>query len=217
MAQPLRPLEDTGKPRTGKNTGGIRQKYFLDEPGRRLMQARYDGKTETITELAERLCVPRGIVKKWGRQLGLARQHWTREETAFLERHLSHMSLADIAKRLGRTVVAVRLKAKRVGVNKCGQEGYTMRGLCMGLGCNHHTVLKWLDKGWIKGTHRHTERAERDVWYFSDAAIRRFVMQHPQEVDQRRFDWLWVLDILTGGLGELGAMKGESEQEGGAA
>jgi hypothetical protein len=220
MVQPLRPFEDTGKPRTGSNAGGVRQKYVLDEPGRRLILARYDGKSETISELAERLAVPRWVVKKWGCELGLARQReprWTTEDEEYLRRNLHRSSLGDIAKKLGRTKVAVKLKAKRLGVNKCEQVGYTMRGLCMGLGCDHKQVERWLERGWLKGTHRHTERATRDVWYFSDAAIRRFVMQHPQEVDQRRFDWLWVVDVLTGGLGELGTMYGESEQEGGAA
>jgi hypothetical protein len=218
MTQPLRPLEDIGKARTGSNAGP--QKYVLDEPGRRLLLARYDGKSETIDELAKRLAVPRTIVKYWAREIGLARRkepRWTPEDEAYLECNLHRSSLADIAKKLGRTKTAVKLKAKRIGVNKCGQAGYTMRGLCMGLGCDHKQVERWLERGWIKGTRRHTERAQHDVWYFSDAAIRRFVMQHPQEVDQRRFDWLWVVDILTGGLGELGTMYGESEQQGGAA
>lgn len=223
MVQPLRPLEDTGKPRTGSNAGGIRQKYFLDEPGRRLILARYDGKPETITELAERLAVPRWTVKKWGRELGLARQReprWTSEDEEYLRRNLHRSSLGDIAKKLGRTKVSVKLKAKRLGVNKCEQEGYTMRGLCLGLGCDHKQVERWLDKGWIKGRRRHTERTSQqggDVWYFSDDAIRKFITHHPREVDQRRFDWLWVLDILTGGLGELDTGYGESEPAGGAA
>lgn len=218
MVQPLRPLEDIGKPRTGSNAG--QQKYILDEPGRRLLLARYDGKSETIDELAKRLAVPRTIVKYWAREIGLARRkepRWTPEDEAYLEQNLHKSSIDAIAKRLGRTKTAVKLKAKRLGVNKCGQQGYTMRGLCLGLGCSHHTVLKWLEKGWIKGRHRHTERADHDVWCFSDDAIRKFILQHPNEIDQRRFDWLWVVDVLAGGLGELGTMYGESEQEGGAA
>lgn len=218
MAQPLRPIEDIGKPRTGSNAGP--QKYFLDEPGRRLLLARYDGKSDTITELAKRLAVPRDAVQYWAREMGLTRQRgprWTPEDEDYLRRNLHRSSLGAIAKKLGRTQTAVKLKAKRLGVNKCGQEGYTMRGLCMGLGCSHHTVLKWLEKGWIKGRHRHTERANHDVWCFSDDAIRKFVKQHPQEVDPRRADWLWLVDILTGGLGELDTEYGESEQTGGAA
>lgn len=217
MAQPLREIEDAGKPRTGSSAGGIRQKYFLDEPGRRMLLARYDGKTKTITELAERLAVPRWVVKKWGCQLGLARQRepvWTQDEIAFLERNLHHMSLVRIAKQLGRTKTAVHLKAKRLSINKTQQEGYTMRGLCLGLGCDHKQVDRWLAKGWLKGRRRETERTEAqggDVWYFSDAAIRELVRKHPEEIDPRRAVWLWLVDLLVGGLGELPGHRGESE------
>lgn len=216
MAQPLMALDQIGSKRTGSNAGGIRQKYFLDEPGRHLIRAKYDGRTETIDELAMRLNVPRWTVKKWGRELGLARQReprWTQEDEDYLRRNLHRSSLGDIARKLKRTKTAVKLKAKRLSVNKTLQEGYTMRGLCLGLGCDHKQVERWLANGWLKGRHRHTERTQvqGDVWYFSDEAIRKFILHHPREIDQRRFDWLWVLDILAGGLGELDTEYGERE------
>lgn len=86
-----------------------------------------------------------------------------------------------------------------------------MRGLCLGLGCDHHTVERWLQKGWLKGTKRHTERT-RDMWYFTDQSIRDFVRKHPNEIDPRRADWLWLVDVLVGGLGELSAERGERDE-----
>lgn len=210
MTQPLRPLEQVGSKRSGKNAGGIRQKYFLDEPGRRLLLARYDGKPETIDELVRRLNVPRWTVRKWAGELGLTRKReprWTPEDEVYLERNLHCKSLAALAVYLGRTKVSVRLKAKRLGINKCYQEGYTMRGLCQGLGCDHKQVERWLERGWLKGRRRQTERTHApDVWYFSDDAIRKFIIAHPQEVDPRRFDWLWVVDVLCN-IGELSSSK----------
>ena len=145
--------------------------------------------------------------------MGLANQKeppWSEEEVQYLEKYLHRMSLADIAKRLGRTKVAVQLKAKRLGLNKCHQEGYTMRGLCLGLGCDHHKVEKWLAKGWINGTRRKTERKAvqgGDVWLFTNSAIRKLVRYHPEEIDLRRVDKYWFLDVIMGGydgIGELG-------------
>ncbi len=209
MVQPLMAIEQIGIKRTGIHSGGRPQKYVLNEQGRRLILAKYDGSSETIDELMHYFPgYPRHVIRKWGSDLGLARQkepRWTEEDEAYVERNLHRKSIADIAKHLGRTQTAVKLKAKRIGVNKCGQEGYTMRGLCMGLGCNHHAVARWLERGWIKGRRRQTERPDRDVWLFTDQDIRQFVKQHPQEIDPRRADWLWLVDVLVGGIG-LGAL-----------
>jgi hypothetical protein len=215
MVQPLMPLDQIGSKRTGSNAGGLRQKYFLDEPGRRLILAKYDGRTEVIDELAERLKVPRWVVMRWARGLGLTRRKeppWTQEEMNYLERYLHKTSIASIAKHLGRTQTAVQAKAKRLGASKT-QEGYTMSGLCLGLGCDEKTVKKWIERGWLRGQRRKTERTEGqgDIWYFSDAAIRELVRKHPEEIDPRRADWLWLVDVLLGGLGPLPGDKGESE------
>lgn len=209
MVQELTPFEKIGARR---RSGGIPQKYILDEPGRRLLLAKYDGRSETIDELAQLLCVPRWKVMRWGRDLGLARQsepRWSAEDIAYLERHLHKKSLASIAKTLGRTQTAVRLKVKKLGVNKCLQEGYTMSALCLAFGCDHHKIKKWIEAGWLKGHRRQTQRLQvqgGDVWLFYDQDIRKLIVDHPQEIDPRRADWLWLVDVLVGGANGLGAL-----------
>jgi hypothetical protein len=201
MAQALMTFEEVGSRRRGSHRGGIHQHYVLDEPGRRLLLARYDGTTATLDDLmrthfgARR--IPRWKVRHWAQQLGLARQKeppWTMQEIAYLEQSLHRLRLAEIARHLGRTTIAMQLKAKRLGLRKTS-EGYTMRGLCLGLGVDHHTVSRWIEAGWLKGTRRHSER-ERDLWYFADQDIRAFVRAHPAEIDPRRVDWLWLVDVL---------------------
>lgn len=216
-------FEQVGQKRSGSHHGGLPQKYVLDERGRRLMLDVYDGTTEKIDWLAYQLHVPRGRVKKWASELGLTWQArnppWTPEDEKYLERNLHKQSVADIAKNLGRTKTAVKLKAKRLGINKTLQEGYTMRSLCLGLGCDHHKVERWLEKGWLKGRRRGTERVERqggDVWLFTNAALRRFIADHPNEIDPRRADWLWLVDVLLGGdnygIGSLDTSQNRSEE-----
>lgn len=202
MGQSLVPLEEIGKKRTAGHGGGVQQKYVLDERGRHLLLELYDGTSERITELERLLRVPRWKVRRWASDLNLVRRQrhreWTHEELAYLEKHLHHHSLSHIAKHLDRTTVAIRVKAKRLGVNKCGQEGYTMRGVCEALGCDHHKVERWIKAGWIEGTRRKTERSQADVWLFTDEQIRKLLLLHPLEVDPRRFDWLFVHSLLTG-------------------
>jgi hypothetical protein len=219
MVQPLMPVEATGTRRTGIHRGGRRQIYVLDDVGRRLLIEQYDGKTETIDHLMRTHFTPRGIprsrVKAWACQLGLARQkepRWTNKDLAYIERHLHKKSLGVIAKHLKRTKIAVQLKAKQLGVSKT-QEGYTMRGLMMGLGVtNHRRIELWIKQGWIRASRRQTENSACDYWYFSDAGIRDFIKNHPEEVDPRRADWLWLVDVLLGGDMGIGSLTSGYEQ-----
>lgn len=142
--------------------------------------------------------VPRWVVKRWAQKLGLARQKeppWTDSEMEYLQKWLHRISIAKIAKHLGRTQTAVKLKAKRLGLRK-SDDGYTLRALCQGLGCDHHKVEQWVGLGWLKGNRRETERTH-DMWHFNDADIRNFIFNHPLEIDPRRADWLWLVAILS--------------------
>lgn len=202
MTQPLMTFEKVGSKRAGSHRGGIRQKYVISDAQRRILLERYDGKTETIDELMRYFPgVPRWCVRKWARDLGLARakeRFWSQEDIEYLEKNLHKKSLGAIAKHLGRTKTAVKLKAKRLSINKTN-EGYTMRGLMLGLGMtNHHRVQYWMEQG-------------GDIWLFTDIAIRNLVKNHPEEIDPRRADWLWLVDVLVGGLGALGGHTDKSE------
>lgn len=191
----------------GKRGVDIKQKYFLDEPGKRLLIETYDGHPKTIDELVERLCAPRWKIHKWAKQLGLTRSYdprWSKEDEIYLEANLHRMNVKTIAKRLGRTEVAVRQKAALLGITKFS-EGYTLRGLAQALGCDQRAIKRWMEKGWIKGSRRQTEREQGDIWYFSDAAVRNFIKQHPDAIDHRKAAWPWLADVLTGGIGELGS------------
>lgn len=182
--------------------GGIQQRYTLDDPGRALLLARYDGKTETITELADRFGVPRHVVRKWGAQLGLARVKeppWSTSEVTYLEHWLHRRSIKWIAQHLNRSQTAVRLKAKRQGLAKSAQ-GYTLGRLCVALGVDHHKVHRWIAAGWLGGVRRESDRTPQqggDLWFFRDRDIRAFVTAHPLEVDPRRVEWVWLVSVLT--------------------
>lgn len=192
------------KKQVGRPKGG--KKYFLTDQQRRMILNEYIGTQENITDLMYRLGAPRWRVVRWAQELGLCRRgvkapYWTEEEERYLESHLHRQKIGIIAKHLGRTETAVKLKAKRLGVNKKG-EGYTARGLGLGLGCDSHKIIKWVEKGWLKAARRGTD-CVFDYWLFLDQDIRDFLIAHPLEIDQRRMDWLWVIDILSNGLGSL--------------
>lgn len=182
----------------------MRRKYMLDEPGLQLLRAKYDGSSAAIDELARRFHMPRHAIKKFALKYGLTRHKdppWTRGEMEYLETHLHKMPYRAIAEHLSRTETAIKLKAKRLGIRKSG-EGYTLRALLTGLGeTDHHKVKRWVKAGWLKAARRESDRTDRqggDMWLFTENAIRLFVRDYPQEIDQRKVDWPWLVEILVG-------------------
>lgn len=55
----------------------------------------------------------------------------------------------------------------------------------------------------LKASTRGTARGERqigDIYLIRERDVRRFVLEHPSEIDLRKVDQLWFLDRLTNGL-----------------
>jgi transcriptional regulator with XRE-family HTH domain len=162
------------------------------------------------------LGVPRYTIHQWASQLKLSRRKarpWTTGDLIYLEANLHQMSYEQLAQKLERTEAAVYLKAQGLGLNK-SHEGYTLRGLAAAFGVSVDTVKRWIDKGWLKGKRRQSRREQvGDIWYFSDAAVKDFVRRHPEAVDPAKADWLWLVDVLCGGIGELGNSRVLREEE----
>lgn len=174
----------------------------------RILQERYDSQTGTISDLQRQFGIPRFMVTHWAAQLGLTRLKeppWTPEEMAYLESNIHHAAVITIAHRLHRSVCAVKLKAKRLGLTKSG-EGYTLRQVCEGLGEDHHKVTRWVEVGALKASRRHTLR-EHDMWLFTDENLRTFIRRCPMEINLRRVDQLWFMGLLVG----ASSPNGESE------
>ena len=175
------------------------KKYQFDNNTDTLIRDRYDSHTETIDELARSLGLPRWTVKKRAQALGLAHtkeKPWSQDEVAYLEDNMHRLSLSSLAKRLGRTVTAVALKSKRLGIRK-SDEGYTARSLAEAFGVDSHKVARWVALGLIRASRRKSG-ASRDMYFISDQEVKRFICTHPMEFDIRRVDQLWFVDVLVG-------------------
>lgn len=53
-------------------------------------------------------------------------------------------------------------------------------------------------KGWLKSLGRGVDRPQGDYRFFTDEALRRFVRKHPDQIDLRRVEKLWFIDLLAG-------------------
>ena len=169
----------------------------------------YDPKMEgRARDIAAALGVPKWVVNKRAGVLGLSRPKdvpWSPSDIACLEANFHRLAIKQIAKELGRTVTAVRLKAKRLGYRKNG-EGYNLHSLSQALGVDHHWVRDRIRAGLITARTRETERTVQqggDSYLITDQEVLRFIREHTFEVDLRKVDQLWFLDLVHEALNSI--------------
>jgi transposase-like protein len=79
---------------------------------------------------------------------------WKQEELELLTKYWGKKPLSYIAKKLGRTEVSVKLKAKRSGLSGpySYADGFAINQLARILNTDGHTVKRWITKGLLKAT-----------------------------------------------------------------
>jgi len=179
------------------------KKWFWNDIADGLLHRLYDptvrGRSQ---EIAARLKVPRWAVNRRAAALGLSRpkdRPWSAKDEAYLEANFHHISVKALARRFGRSTTAIRLKAKRLGLRKY-DECYTACSLAQALGVDPHWVLARIRSGRLRASHRQTERKPEqggDSWLITDEAIIDFVRDHPYEIDLRKVDNIWFMDLLA--------------------
>jgi hypothetical protein len=162
-----------------------------------------------LRKLADQVGIPHWALKKRARELGLARtkeKPWSEPELAILARY-AWMSDERIRLKLkaagyARTVTGIHLKLKRMRF-KCDPNIYSGKGLAQALGIDSHVVTRWIKSGHLKAQFRGTARSEQqggDIYLIREKDVRRFILEHPTEIDLRKVDQLWFLDLITNGF-----------------
>lgn len=163
---------------------------------------------KAITICAQKLHLPKWMVTRRGADLGLARVKeplWSDAEVAVLERwgHLTDGAIQRRLKAAGfqRSINGIHLKLKRLRI-KQNLDGYSATALAATFGVDGHKILYWINRKMLKASRRGTERTERqggDTYWITHRAVRDFVLQCPDEVDLRKVDKWWFLDLVTAG------------------
>ena len=164
-----------------------------------------------VRDLAKRLGLPRWKVSKFAAQEGLVgvqrkEPPWSERELHILEQG-AHLCAAVLRRRLlaggfRRTETGIVLKRRRMRFlqNLRGQSATTL-ALCFGVDAK--TVIRYIDKGYLRASKRGTARTLQqggDEWFIKDAAIKEFVQAYPEYVDFRKVDKIWFIDLLAGSL-----------------
>jgi hypothetical protein len=196
----------------GKHQG--RRKYVFSEQLDHLIRAIYldrpGAKTRPgIRVLAKRVGIPHWALKKRARELGLARtkeKPWSEPELEILGRYawMSDERIRLKLKAAGytRSATGIHLKLRRMKF-KHDPGFYSANGLAQALGIDSHAVSRWIRSGHLKAKLRGTARGEKqngDIYLIREKDVRRFILEHPTEIDLRKVDQLWFLDLITNGL-----------------
>ncbi len=179
-----------------------KKKWFWNDISDGLLKRMYDPTVPGRSQLlADRLGAPRWAVNRRAAALGLSRpkeRPWSPDEEAYLESNFHHVSVMALARRFGRSPTAVRLKAKRLGLRKY-DECYTACSLAEALGVDPHWVLGRIRSGKLRASHRQTERTPEqggDSWLITDDAVMDLIRDHPYDVDLRKVDSVWFMDLI---------------------
>ena len=191
------------------------RKYFWTSENDAFIRRHYNPNVRgRARDIAAALGVPKWAVNKRAGVLGLSRPKdvpWSPSDIAYLEANFHRLAIKRIAKELGRTVTAVKLKAKRLGYRKNG-EGYNVHSLSQALGVDPHWVSDRIRDGKINAGTRSTERTPQqggDSYLITDQEVLRFVRKHTLEIDLGKVDRLWFLDLVHEALNSNNGKKGQ--------
>lgn len=162
-----------------------------------------------VAALARRFGYPRWTITRYAIQQGwTARQkgepHWSEKELKLLKGSARH-SPEVISRKLkeqgfSRSVTAIVMKRKRMRFLQ-NLNGHSAISVAMCLGVDSHFVLRAIRRGKLYATKRGTNRTERqggDAWWIKDKDIRDYVVNHLPQIDIRKVDKYWFVDLLVG-------------------
>ena len=214
QSRPACPATVSASSNDSRVTVANRRKYVFTDQIDQLIREIYlnhrDAKTRPgIRQLAKKVGMPHWALKKRARELGLARTKelpWSEPELEVLARN-AWMSDERIRLKLraagyARTVTGIHLKLKRMKFKHDGSF-YSASGLSQALGIDSHAVTRWIKSGHLRAKFRGTARTEQqngDIYLIHEKDVRRFILEHPTDIDLRKVDQLWFLDLITNGL-----------------
>jgi len=188
-----------------------RAKYIITESMHTEIKKMYQTKTGSgeVRTLAEKWDIPRWKISRYAIQQGFTPlQHkepnWSEEEIKILERNV-HLTPEVIQRKLKakgfkRSVIGIVLKRKRLHLlRSLNGQSATQLAICFGV--DIHFVTRAIKLGKLKASMRHTKRTIRnggDIYYIKDKHIRNYIINNVHEIDFRKIDKYWVVDILAG-------------------
>lgn len=187
----------------------------------------FDGrKRGEVTDLAERLGVPRWWLSQRARKLGLTIPHkkeppWTKVEDALMAKVPLHDPdrCAKVFREHGfnRSPSAIMVHAKRTGLSRRFSEGLSATQAAGILGVNPKTLSSWCVSGELRASRRDDRRLPQQGgsrWIVKPVDLRQFVIDNLGRMDFRKVDKFALVRLLiTEGQQRSGRSAGWSAAE----
>lgn len=166
------------------------------------------GNRRAVPALQLKLGWPKHAISQRAKAMGLARtkeKPWTDAEEQLLERWVG-FSLGCIARKFrqrgyARSETAINLKVKRLHL-RATADRWTQSAIAKALGVDPHVVTRWVKAGRMlaeaKGTSRTPQQGGDSLLIHRDE-VRRFILNHPDDIDLAKVEKFWFLDVLSKG------------------
>ena len=119
-------------------------------------------------------------------------RNWTREQCELLEEQYGRIPNEVLARRLGRSVWAMRLKAVKMGIRPWKYDQLSKDDVLLLLGqAGNRMMLGWIERGWLR-VERVRGRGKGGFRYvITEPDLIAFLREHDEQVDRRRVDLVY--------------------------
>lgn len=162
-----------------------------------------------LAHLALKLGIPRWKIQQRARRIGayqprIKEPPWSEQELHLLELNAMY-ACETIQRRMKaagfmRSIAAIDIKRARMAFRQ-QQDPTSCRAVSVCFGVDVHTIMRWIEKGWLRATKKGTKRLAvqgGDEWVIKPKDIRAFVVEHVGVIDLRKVDKFWFVAMLAG-------------------
>ena len=114
------------------------------------------------------------------------RRPWTVDDEQELRGRIGYEPVHKIARALGRTPEAVRIRAVRLGLSQKWRGKYSARGVGRIFAVDSKTVNLWIAQGLMAGRKSRVRAGASRRWCVQHEAIEAFIAAHPTQYERRR-------------------------------
>ena len=191
--------------------GGSAHKHKWTDEERDIVRREYNGTNQRSGQIAAKLSYTVGdkitlyAVKGQAAKMGIMQDkspYWTEEEIEKLTEMIGSYSPPTIAKRLHRSINAVVVKSKRLGLSRRVRDGwFTEKEVCEIMGVDHKKIQGYIDRGKLKASYHGNVKPKKNgcaCWHINQADFIDFIKVNAGEFTGRNVDLVMIVWLLSG-------------------
>ncbi len=187
--------------------GGSALKHRWTEEELEIVRRDYKGTNASSQAIASKLGVTLAAVKGKAAVMGIMQVKspaWTEAEEETLAELITRYAPHFIAKKLHRSVNAVVVKSKRMGLSRRCRDGwFTKKEVCELLGVDHKKIQGYIDRGKLKASWHGELKPQQNgtaMWHINAGDLREFIIKNIGAFQGRNVDLLLIVWLINGDM-----------------